>query len=121
MTVGECFDASTFTAGAPIDPANITLRLCAGPHQHEVYDVFAHPAPEKAPFPGDDSLTAYADDRCIAAFADYVALPYQQSTLDYSTVRPDSASWKAGDRQVACVLHDADFIPLVGSMKAAKR
>jgi len=121
LTVGECFDATTFSAGAPIDPANITLRLCAGPHQHEVYAVLDHPGGTAAPYPGDQTITAYADDRCIAAFVDYVGVAYQLSTLDYATVYPDAASWKAGDRQIACVLHDADFIPLLDSMKNANR
>ena len=119
--MGECFDSSTFSAGVPIDPATITLRLCAGPHQHEVYAVLDYPGNRGAPYPGDETLAAYANDRCIAAFSDYVGTPYQQSTLDYSTVQPTASTWSTGDRQVACVLHDADFVSLTGTMKGASR
>ena len=121
LTPGECFDASTFSAGVPIDPATITLRLCAGPHQHEVFAVLAHPGNAAAPYPGDDTINAYANDRCIAAFTDYVGTPYRLSTLDYSTVQPTAQTWSSGDRQVACVLHDADFVPVTGTMKDSKR
>jgi len=121
LVVGECFDSSTFSAGVPIDPATITLRLCAGPHQHEVYVVLDYPGQRGAPYPGDATLAAYANDRCIGAFTDYVGTPYQQSTLDYSTVEPTASTWSTGDRQVACVLHDADFIALTGSMQGARR
>jgi hypothetical protein len=86
-----------------------------------VYAVLDHPGGEGAPYPGDETIGSYADDHCIAAFEDFVGIAYQQSTLDYAIVHPDAASWKAGDRQVACVLHDADFIPLLGTMKDAKR
>ncbi len=121
LTIGECFDSSTFSAGVPIDPATITLRLCAGPHQHEVYAVVDYPGNRAAPYPGDATITAYANDRCIATFSDYVGTQYQQSALDFSTVQPTAATWSAGDRQVACVLHDADFVPLTGTMKGTNR
>jgi hypothetical protein len=119
LEIGQCFNARRFTPGKPIDPADIDLVLCAGPHQHEVYLVVDHPSPKDAPYPGDERLDAYADDRCIAAFEPYVGKPYQQSTLDYAITHPTAESWKNGDRQVACVLHHMDFTLIVGSMRAS--
>jgi hypothetical protein len=121
LEIGQCFDADSFRAGAPIDPAQTRLMPCAGPHQHEVYDVGVYPAAPRAPYPGDATIGSYTDDRCIAAFVVFVGIEYQTSTLDFATVHPDGASWGRGDRQVACVLHDADFLLLTGSMKDARR
>jgi hypothetical protein len=119
LEVGECFNASRFTPGTPIDVADIDLVICAGPHQHEVYVVVDHPSQKDAPYPGDETLAGYADDRCIAAFEPYVGKPYQQSLLDFGIVHPTAESWKRGDRQVACVLHHSDFTLVVGSMRAS--
>jgi hypothetical protein len=119
LAVGDCFNASRFTPGTPIDPADIALALCVGEHQHEVYLVIDYPAPKDTSYPGPETLAAFADDRCIAAFEPYVGTQYLQSTLDYGIVHPSERSWKDGDRQVACVLHHIDFTLLVGTMRAS--
>jgi hypothetical protein len=118
---GLCFDADSFQVGAPIDPRAMRLSLCAGPHQHEVYAVFTHPDGRSSPWPGDDVLDAWANDHCLAAFADYVGIEYEQSTLDVATVHPDEADWSVGDRTVACAVHDADFALMTGSVKASAK
>lgn len=119
LVVGECFNASRFTPGQSIDPADIELALCIGQHQHEVYLVLDHPSPDDASYPEDETLAAFADDRCTAGFEPYVGTRYQQSTLDYGVVYPSARSWDDGDRQVACVLHHIDFTLLTGTMRAS--
>lgn len=121
LAIGDCFDVETFRAGAPIDLSKARPVPCAGPHQQEVYDVGSYPAPDRAPFPDEDTIDAYIQDRCVGAFSAYVGIDLQRSTLDFATVRPDRTSWDKGDRQVACVLHDADFALLTGSMRKAAR
>jgi hypothetical protein len=121
IAIGHCVNASRFTPGTPIDPADIDLVPCEGPHQHEVYLVIDHPSSKDDPYPGEQTLAAYADDRCIKAFEPYVGNRYQQSTLDYGIVHPTAGSWKDGDRQVACLLHDIDFALVAGSMRASGR
>lgn len=121
LAVGQCFDVDQFAAGVPIDPTQAHPRSCTEPHQHEVYAVFAHPDPPGAAWPGDAAIDAWVDDRCLAQFEGYVGISYERSTLDMATIRPDKASWKQGDRTVACTLHDVDFATLIASMKAASR
>ncbi len=118
---GLCFDADSFQVGAPIDPTTMQLSLCSGPHQHEVYAVFTHPDGRSSPWPGNDVLDAWANDHCLAAFADYVGSEYERSSLDVGTVHPDEADWSAGDRTVACAVHDADFALMTGSVKASAK
>jgi hypothetical protein len=119
LVAGECFNASRFVPGTPIDPADIELALCVGQHQHEVYLVIDYPSPKDGPYPGQETLASFADDRCIAAFEPYVGTQYLQSTLDYGIVHPSERSWSDGDRQVACALHHIDFTLLVGTMRAS--
>lgn len=121
LAVGECFDAQAFRPGVPLDMSGARPVPCAGPHQHEVYDVGTFPAPDRAPYPGDGTIDAYIQDRCLGAFAAYVGIDFQRSTLDFATVRPDRASWDKGDRVVACMLHDSNFALLTGSMRNTSR
>ena len=84
------------------------------PHQHEVYAIVDQSADPGAPYPGDDVLAAFADDRCLAAFTPYTGIDYRTSHYDIANARPDKAAWDRGERRVICALHDVDFAELNG-------
>jgi hypothetical protein len=118
VEVGQCFDTDHFVAGTAIDLSSARVVDCAGPHQHEAYAIVDQPADPGAPYPGDDVLAAFADDRCLAAFTPYTGVDYRSSQYDIANARPDQAGWDRGERRVICALHDADFAELTGSAKA---
>ncbi|HEY2811985.1 MAG TPA: septum formation family protein [Acidimicrobiales bacterium] len=118
LGVGQCFDTDQFTPGATIDLSSVHVVDCAQPHQHEVFALEVEPSGPGAPYPGDDALGAFADDRCLSAFTDYTGVDYQSSHYDIANARPDADAWGRGARSVICALHDDDFAEMVGSVRA---
>jgi hypothetical protein len=117
LAVGDCFNADSIDAAGAIDSNAVHLVPCTDPHQHEAYAIEQHPDGPDAPYPGDAAVDAFASDRCLRAFADYVGADYVGSSLDTAIVRPDAGRWAFGDRNVVCTVHDADFAPLTGSVR----
>ncbi|MEY2421399.1 MAG: hypothetical protein QOI95_1466 [Acidimicrobiaceae bacterium] len=118
LAVGDCFNSDQFTPGLSIDPRGVHLVACAEPHQHEVYAIERNAESSTTPFPGDQAMSAFADDVCLGDFEPALGVDYRQSSLDFATITPDATSWAAGDRSVICVVHDADFAALLGSRLA---
>lgn len=116
--VGDCFNTDQFAPGVSIDPRGLHLVACTDPHQHEVYAIERDPDPAGAPFPGEEAMTAFADDLCLADFEPALGVDYRQSSLDFATIKPDATSWNDGDRSVICAVHDTDFAELFGSRLA---
>jgi len=119
IDVGQCFDTDQFVAGAAIDLSSARVVDCGGPHQQEAYAIVTQTGDPAAAYPGADSLAAFADDQCLAAFSGYTGLDYRTSHYDIANARPDEAAWDRGERRVVCALHDVDFAELTGSAKAA--
>ncbi len=88
VDVGQCFDTDHFAAGTAIDLSSVRVVDCAGPHQHEVYAIVDQSADPGAPYPGDDVLAAFADDRCLAAFTPYTGIDYRASHYDIAKRAP---------------------------------
>jgi hypothetical protein len=116
--VGDCFDTDQFTPGTSIELRRVHLVACTEAHQHEVYAVEHDPASPGAPFPGDEAVSAFADDRCLAAFEPAVGIGYRQSSLDFAVITPDAGAWKRGERVIVCAVHDTNFAELSGSVRA---
>jgi hypothetical protein len=108
IKVGHCIDrmpAKTFVT-LPVVP-------CVQPHDVEVYAIRNL---GRGGWPGDKALADRADKACHPVFATYVGVPYDQSTLETSWYGPTQAGWRAGNREVACLLYDPAG-RLVGTMK----
>jgi hypothetical protein len=118
LSVGQCFDTDSFTPGSTLDLSSARVVDCAQPHQQEVYAVAVEPSGGGAPYPGDATFAAFADDNCLAAFQPYTGVDYTTSHYDIANARPDAAAWDRGDRTVICALHDVDFAELTGSARA---
>jgi hypothetical protein len=118
LTVGQCFDTDSFTPGSTLDLSSARVVECVQPHQQEVYATAVEPSGAGAPYPGDATFAAFADDHCLAAFQPYTGVDYTTSHYDIANARPDSTAWDRGDRTVICALHDVDFAELTGSARA---
>ncbi len=69
----------------PVDfyKSNKVLQVdCSAPHGYELYAVVEYPNADDAdaPFPDFMTLTAYADEVCLASFARYIGLPFGESS-----------------------------------------
>jgi hypothetical protein len=118
LGVGDCFNTTGFSPGTSIDRGAIFVVPCVDPHQHEVYAVEGGADAGNLSFPGDKTMSAFADDRCLAAFAPAIGVDYRKSSLDFATITPDATSWTKGDRAVICAVHDGNFAELTGSVRS---
>jgi hypothetical protein len=111
---GDCFDSPGGLEGMPYDVDPVP---CAGEHDGEVFAVVTLPG---GAFPGDDSLTDTADDKCYALQDTYAmdgwAVP---GHVDVYYLVPSRASWRLGDREITCVFGNTDEKgSLTGSLRS---
>lgn len=95
---------------------------CDQSHEAVAYLLVDHPAGTDAPYPGDDAILQFADDRCLGAFESYVGLSYERSEISVNYLYPTKYTWKArGDREVVCILYYEDGREFTGSLRGAER
>jgi hypothetical protein len=102
LQVGDCLDlaAAASTTG---EVESLPTVPCTDPHDGEVY---AETDLTGDTYPAD--LETQAQEFCYAAFAPFVGLSYEESTIDFTTLSPTSTSWDQGDRGVQCILQTTD-------------
>ncbi|MYS27333.1 DUF4190 domain-containing protein [Streptomyces sp. SID7804] len=110
---GDCFDSPGGLEGWAADADPVP---CAGEHDGEVFAVVTVP---DGAFPGEDDLSATADDRCYDLRDAYVmdgwALPAE---VDVYYLLPSRESWRFGDREITCVFGNRDAQQtLTGSLR----
>jgi hypothetical protein len=102
ITVGDCLDdahAGTTTATASIVP-------CSGAHDSEA---FANLTLTGDAYPGLDAVRAQAEKGCQGdAFANFIGIASDDSTLQVSYYYPTEDSWAGGDRTVTCTVYAID-------------
>ena len=109
LAVGTCFD----DPGGGDEVSEVPVVECDEPHDNEVYHSFDVPDGE---YPGDARITQLADEGCLAAFADWAGIQYDDSRLYYSYFVPTQASWaELDDREVLGYLYDGNLEQLTGS------
>ncbi len=100
---GDCFNSPTGLEGWADEATKVP---CAREHDGEVFALVDLPG---GAYPGEDSLTGTADDRCYDLLDGYVmdrwALP---DTVDVYYYLPTAESWRFGDRGITCVLGERD-------------
>lgn len=103
LAEGECFDSPGGLEGWSTDADRVS---CAREHDGEVFAVVTLP---DGRYPGDDSLTGTADERCYdlqdAYAMDGWALP---GHVDVYHLVPSGESWRFGDREIICVFGNRD-------------
>lgn len=104
LAKGECFDAPGGVLGG--DAYDVDEVPCAGAHDGEVFASFRLPG---GAYPGDDSVSGTADERCRGLGDGYAmdgwALP---PDVDVYYLTPTGDGWASGDREVVCAFGAAD-------------
>jgi putative regulator of septum formation len=97
VKVGDCFTELPDAAqGVPV-PRSIS---CQESHAGEVVAVLTMPDGD---FPGQPAIDAYAEDKCVAALADYSPPAMLDDSIQLFGRYPTVESWAQGDRGVLCV------------------
>ncbi len=92
---------------------------CAPAHDNEVVGSVRYDG--KGAYPGGATLLAFAQTPCANAFAAYVGIDFQLSSLEMIIVTPSDLSWVKGDRVIACVALAPDGGRLTGSIRGTAR
>ncbi|MFI8238263.1 DUF4190 domain-containing protein [Streptomyces sp. NPDC085866] len=114
LVKGECFDAPGGSLGG--ETSDVDKVPCSGEHDGEVFASFRL---KDGTYPGDDSVSSTADERCYGlqdAYAmDGWAVP---DDVDVYYLTPTEGSWSAGDREVTCVFGNVtEGANLTGSLR----
>lgn len=112
---GDCFEL--------VDPEAPSVEIvrglpCSSEHVYEVF--FVGDMPDGA-FPGDEAVSTFANENCLPAFEDYVGVPFEQSIWYGTPVGPTEETWGAGDRRVACLLHNQTESSVSGSVRGSEQ
>lgn len=116
LEVGQCITDET-PEGEQV--ASVPVVDCGEPHVGEIY---ALPQLPDGEFPGDDSVTASAQTFCAGPeFQNFVGVPFEQTTLGVNFLIPSTETWEEGDREIVCIVGNADQSPATGSLRGAGR
>jgi len=113
IVVGDCLTDSAIEG-----ELDTVVRVdCAEPHAREAY---ASIALDDGDYPGDDAVEDSALTECTTAFAEFVGLEYNASVLEFAMIYPTAGSWDGGDREITCLISDAEG-DTTGSLENAQR
>ncbi|GAA2458925.1 septum formation family protein [Streptomyces glaucus] len=115
LDLGDCYNPNGKAEGTAYA---VEIVPCDEAHQGQVVGEFA--IDEGKEYPGDDEVSAIADERCPVEAQKYApdtwALPQGVSLLYYT---PTKESWATGDRAVSCT-YTAEKGTFSGSLNTAK-
>jgi hypothetical protein len=112
LAVGDCFDRPASADVESVDPVP-----CDRAHD---FEVFAQVDLDDGPYPGDREIGGDGHRACDDPFADYVGRAQNRSGLVVVPVTPDEASWKSGQREVACVAGGPGGVQLEGTVEGSE-
>lgn len=125
VKVGNCLSPPD-TVKAEL--SKLTIVPCSEEHTQEAYAIVQYstggdsPADANASYPGSDALTSFANSACAQHFADYVGVPYTDSSLFFTFLLPSARGWEtANDRSVICLVTTTGGQQLTDSIKDSKR
>ncbi|QIK63486.1 hypothetical protein G7068_09955 [Leucobacter viscericola] len=112
--VGDCINTTT-NAGGQVTSEKVD---CAGEHDGQVTHVETLPDGD---YPGEEAISNQANTVCTGdAFTSFIGIPFTDSTLSGSFMYPQSVSWTVGDRDITCLVHEAEG-KTTGSLQGAAR
>jgi hypothetical protein len=106
IKVGDC--TADIAEG---EVAESIVLPCAEPHYWEAYAA--------AELTGDDFPEDAQDQAgalCVDQFADFIGVPYEESTYELTYLHPTAETWAIGDREVLCLV-GPDGETTTGSLK----
>lgn len=114
LDVGDCLD----TTGNHGATSAVPVVDCSLEHESEVY---SRTVIDDDEFPGDDAVRDRAVTGCTEAFAEFVGVAYDDSSLDFAYYFPTRTSWERGDRDIVCLLIDPEAETITGTLAGAAR
>ena len=121
LATGECWNDPAVTDLRGESSGETVEVPCAEPHQAEVYALVYHPAPQDAPYPGDDALFEFGDDQCAIRFQGFVGRNLDESLLNVMVSYPIERGWLFEDRTIICSVYALDGSMLTGSVAGSGR
>lgn len=113
LEVGDCFNDTALES-----VSDVPAVPCDEEHDNEIYHLFDL---EGGDYPGEETVSASADEGCRATFEAFVGLAYEESELDFGTLYPSEDTWAdLGDREVVCLAYDPAGM-VVGSLAGVAR
>ncbi len=113
VSVGDCIDEATGQG----ELTSVPVVDCSTPHLGEAYASVRMSG--GSAFPGLDAVGEAAQG-CEAPFLEFVGRPLAGSTLRVTYLHPTEESWRAGDREILCVVSDPAG-PVTGTLEGATR
>lgn len=111
LQVGQCFNEASWYDDNLDRRVDLTASIdCTAEHQNEVYHAAEFPAPNGAPFPGEDKMTEWSTQLCYDAFDDFVEAEYEVSVFEIGFVQPTQDTFEhpvGRHRRVFCYVFDA--------------
>lgn len=107
LTVGQCFNGGRAPSGTGTHIVfGVDVVECNEPHESELMATFDYPESGTGlAYPGDETVSDYAEGECAERFAEYVGLSFSSSFLEMSFLYPLRQNWTAGDYSIQCVVH----------------
>lgn len=99
IKVGDCLNDASVSE----EVSSVPVIDCSEPHDSEAYASIMMPDGD---FPGEEAVTAAAEEGCLAEFEGYVGIPYEDSSFEVSFYFPTEGSWGDGDREILCTVYD---------------
>lgn len=116
LEVGQCITDET-PEGEQV--SSVPVVACTEPHVGEIY---ALPQLPDGEFPGDESVTASANQLCAGPeFQSYVGIPIEETGLGVNFLIPSAETWAQGDREIVCIIGNADGAPATASLRSSNR
>jgi hypothetical protein len=123
VEAGDCIDATEpGQAGVIVDDDEfIRIVPCDDPHFAETVFVGTTEGRDgEEAYPGVEWLSLEAQMQCADAFAEYVGVPMEESTLFRYVWFSAEEAWAAGNRKVACAVYDQGTL-IDGTLRDAGR
>lgn len=116
LETGRCVNG--IREGAEVTTQTTRSVDCGKPHDNEVVGTIQYTGQSGY---RKDVLEPFAQTACLEAFAAYVGVDFQVSTLEMIVVTPTDLTWAKGDREIACVVLAGGGGQLTGSVKGTAR
>lgn len=121
LRAGQCYNEDSWFDEELERRVSLTASIdCVQPHDREVFFEAEFPAPNGAPFPGDEQMSEWSTEVCYEAFEGFVGLEYELSQYEISFIHPTQATFEhevGRHRRVTCVLFDIGGEDLTGSAR----
>lgn len=116
LVVGDCLNLANWGESSNSEQSALMVTPCEDPHDAEAFARVSLNDDPDSPYPGDEHVVAAADRVCLERFEGYVGMRYVDARLEIVHLRPPRAAWIRSDRNVICMLVNANLEPLVGSL-----